>query len=1176
MASVDIIARLKLAGEEFNREFDSRMSRVEAQARTASARVNAAFSGLKSATSGLVAGIGAASVVGVAKQALDYASSLGEVSQQLGVTTKDLQVYRYAASQVGIEQDTMDKSLAKLTMTIGKAATGGEAQRRTFAALGIDVRDASGHIKTAGQVIPEIAAALQKVESPAQRAAVEVALFGKAGQKLDTLLAGGRAGIDELSASAERLGIVLSDEQIQKADETADKMAALKQVLEANIARAVTGNADAILTLVDALAKLPSAAGGAMQWYTAMQRRLELFNGTDKMRMGITPSIRREGQDQTVRVLRGMAREQAQRLLGFNPIGLEPAPMRDRLPAPISNDLSDFSGRESGGTKKEPSFGERLEQERRAALYSAANSYRGAGERNANLASLLREASINVDPKMVAWCAAFVNAVLATNGLPGTGSLSAKSFLGYGSATSDPERGDIVVSKRRGGGHVGFFEGFDANGNVRVLGGNTSDRVATQTVKKGDVLGFRRTPDAATAYTQQQAEDERRAEARREAEERVAEALGEQREELERQLRLGDMRARGLEDQAEIEEAIAQLRRQMLPLIEAEEKITGELAEDDRARLAVLEAMTIERVKQGHAAEKDRELQREREKAAAEAEQLVREELEKRDQLQREQIQDLADFYERAFRSGGKSILEDFEDQALSMIADIAAQWTLALLSGQKVGLPDILGQISGQGGASGGPLGSIMGVLTGGGGFGTPGFGGWGAAGQQAAALAGSYVYGGGAPGRATPAGGAAGAIGGAASALGQAVPYAAAAMAATSAISSILGIKNNAGGIFGVGGNLLINAISPARRGGASLSFSQYGELGVGDTFGNSKKRIGSATDAAGSLADMLSRIAAQLGGEVTGAPSLYIGMRGKDWRVNPTGRASTKTSKGAVDFGQDQAAAIRFALGDALKDGVIGAISDTQKRLIAAGGDLEKALDKALLVGEIPKRLKAMVDPLGAALDDFEKGWKRQLDALKEGGASAEEMADAHKLYKLELDEVKASTRGASSSLKDFLESIKFGSSSPYSLRDQQAAAEAALKPLLGKIDAEGRLSAADQQSYVAKSQALLDIERQLGGSTSAYFDKLDMIQAYANKAIGTIDAAAPVRTIADPFIEATAGHTQAIANISDQMNQRLANIEQLLGRLGGGGGDGGFVGSGRHFYKGTIAGGGGDYH
>jgi len=134
------------------------------------------------------------------------------------------------------------------------------------------------------------------------------------------------------------------------------------------------------------------------------------------------------------------------------------------------------------------------------ALVATARRFSGMNE-TANRGSLqdfFKSNGINVDPKMTAWCAAFVNAVLATNGIAGTGSLSAKSFLGFGQEVKgEPKVGDIVILNRGGNpsdGHVGFFQGFDAQGRVKVLGGNQKDGVNTQSFSRNDVVGVRRAP----------------------------------------------------------------------------------------------------------------------------------------------------------------------------------------------------------------------------------------------------------------------------------------------------------------------------------------------------------------------------------------------------------------------------------------------------------------------------------------------------------------------------------------------------------------------------------------------------------------------------------------------------------------------------------------------------------
>ena len=140
---------------------------------------------------------------------------------------------------------------------------------------------------------------------------------------------------------------------------------------------------------------------------------------------------------------------------------------------------------------------------KKSAPIETARDYIGLDENRDRdvLSNLFKQAGHSIDPKMTAWCAAFVNAVLATNGLPGTGKLNAQSFLDYGEKTSKPEQGDIVVLKRgtqAWQGHVGFFEGYDARGGVRVLGGNQRDGVNVQSFSANDVLGYRRIPGAET------------------------------------------------------------------------------------------------------------------------------------------------------------------------------------------------------------------------------------------------------------------------------------------------------------------------------------------------------------------------------------------------------------------------------------------------------------------------------------------------------------------------------------------------------------------------------------------------------------------------------------------------------------------------------------------------------
>lgn len=102
-----------------------------------------------------------------------------------------------------------------------------------------------------------------------------------------------------------------------------------------------------------------------------------------------------------------------------------------------------------------------------------------------------------VDPARTPWCAAFVNGVLRATGFSGTGSNTARSFTKYKQATSNPQKGDIVVIRRKGGSgaHVGIFKGFiNRNGKtmVAVVGGNQSNKVSVAYYSTSKVISYRR------------------------------------------------------------------------------------------------------------------------------------------------------------------------------------------------------------------------------------------------------------------------------------------------------------------------------------------------------------------------------------------------------------------------------------------------------------------------------------------------------------------------------------------------------------------------------------------------------------------------------------------------------------------------------------------------------------
>jgi hypothetical protein len=256
MAS-SLIGSLRVALSLGTADFEAGANKAAAISRTKAKEIEGAFGSAKAAITGLFAAFTVGLLTEQIKKSLDYAGSLAEVSRTLGVTTKDLQTFRFAATQTGVAQDQLEVGLRRLTVSMGKAELGSKDQAKAFGAIGISLDQLKG--KNTGEVFRLMADGLSKVTDRSQRAAIEMTLMGRSGSTLDNLLAPGAKRLNELAEAAQRLGIVLSDSQIQGAEETAHKLEAVKQVLAAQIAGVVADNASAILSLSSALASLTSS-----------------------------------------------------------------------------------------------------------------------------------------------------------------------------------------------------------------------------------------------------------------------------------------------------------------------------------------------------------------------------------------------------------------------------------------------------------------------------------------------------------------------------------------------------------------------------------------------------------------------------------------------------------------------------------------------------------------------------------------------------------------------------------------------------------------------------------------------------------------------------------------------------------------------------------------------------
>ena len=190
------------------------------------------FQSIQSSAQSLAGALGvyfsASMFIGWIKSSIDAADAMYEMSQKVGIATDTLSKLAYAAKLDGIAVDDLGSSLNKLNKNVAQTAQGtGEAQT-AFKALGIRVVDANGNIKATDQILLEVAEKFSGYADGANKSALAMAIFGKAGANMIPFLNNGKAGIEAMGKELERLGGVIMPEAAKRANEFNDNLDRLK------------------------------------------------------------------------------------------------------------------------------------------------------------------------------------------------------------------------------------------------------------------------------------------------------------------------------------------------------------------------------------------------------------------------------------------------------------------------------------------------------------------------------------------------------------------------------------------------------------------------------------------------------------------------------------------------------------------------------------------------------------------------------------------------------------------------------------------------------------------------------------------------------------------------------------------------------------------------------------
>ena len=374
-------------------------------------------------------------------------------------------------------------------------------------------------------------------------------------------------------------------------------------------------------------------------------------------------------------------------------------------------------------------------------------------------------------------------------------------------------------------------------------------------------------------------------------------------------------------------------------------------------------------------------------------------------------------------------------------------------------------------------------------------------------------------------------------------------------SGIGNALGIKmsttgSQLGGALGslipIPGGEIIGAIAGGFLGNL-FKGKEYGTAvvssgGITPGSGKGKGRVEGATTLAGAVDEGIARIVEQLGAQM-GSYRVSIGTFDNSFRVSRSGYSGSLNGNnlGRSDLAafNNETDAIMYAIRDAISDGAAQGLKAAEARLLNQGGDLEAAVRDVLDFRSVFERLREYKDPIGAAVDRIDDEFERLRDLFQKAGASAAEYADLEELYGIERAKaIEDANERVVGSLRALMNDLTIGDAG-LSLRPRRANALEDYNSLAARVQA-GDTSAYDEFTQIARQ--LLDIERELYGSTDAYFARLNEVTDLTRTRIDAETNVSPF----DPALNissAITGQNEFLSYLP-AINDNLIRVGQLL--------------------------------
>ncbi|RLA40718.1 MAG: phage tail tape measure protein, partial [Gammaproteobacteria bacterium] len=180
-----------------------------------------------------------------------FGDSIGKTASRLGISIKALQELHFAAGLGSIATETLNNSLRRMIRRMAEAAKGTGAAVKAFKELKLDPKQLK--LLPVEQQLGMIGDALNKVGNHSDKLRLAFQIFDTEGAQMLSMLSKGSAGLAEMAAEAQKLGVVLSDDAVRDAELFSDAWGVLKLQLAGVVNQIGATVVPILVSIIDAI-----------------------------------------------------------------------------------------------------------------------------------------------------------------------------------------------------------------------------------------------------------------------------------------------------------------------------------------------------------------------------------------------------------------------------------------------------------------------------------------------------------------------------------------------------------------------------------------------------------------------------------------------------------------------------------------------------------------------------------------------------------------------------------------------------------------------------------------------------------------------------------------------------------------------------------------------------------